>query len=154
MAGGGIFAKRLQQAKKQAESMKGKTLEVGFFSGSTYPDGTKVAEVAYWNEFGIPENNQPPRPFFRNAISEHKADWVEKIKSLFQQGATLDQVMTVLGSEIVVDIKNSIRDLKEPPLADSTVKSKKAKKSQHPDDPLLDTEVMWNAVQWVINNGD
>ncbi|RKS87328.1 hypothetical protein DES39_0548 [Orbus hercynius] len=152
MAGGGILEAKLKAYKKQAEQLKGKSLEVGFFEGSTYPDGTKVAEVAYWNEFGVPENNQPPRPFFRQAIAENKNDWVAKVRLLLEQGATIDQVLTILGQDIVVDIKASIAAFQDPPLSEATKAAKRAKKSLHPDKPLLDTEVMYQAVQWVINN--
>ena len=43
-------------------------LRVGFLEGATYPDGTPVALVAWWNEFGT-EDEFPPRPSFRNMIA-------------------------------------------------------------------------------------
>lgn len=46
-----------------AERLNATEVRVGFINGETYPDGTSVAEVAYKNEYGVPENNQPPRPF-------------------------------------------------------------------------------------------
>lgn len=154
MADGGIFEKRLRAYKKQAESARNKTLEVGFFEGSTYPDGTSVAEVAYWNEFGVPSNKQPPRPFFRQAIEVNKGNWVSKIRELAQNGATIDQIMSIIGQDIVIDIQSSIRDFTDPPLKASTIAIKRRKKSKHPDKPLMDEEIMYKAVQWVINNGD
>lgn len=33
-------------------ALKGKSVEAGWFESATYPDGTPVAKVARWNEFG------------------------------------------------------------------------------------------------------
>lgn len=153
MAGGGILEAKLKAYKKQAEQLKDKSLEVGFFEGATYDEGgEKVAEVAYWNEFGVPENNQPPRPFFRQAIAENKDEWIAKVRLLLEQGATIDRILNTLGQDIVVDIKKSIVAFQDPPLSEATKAAKRSKGSLHPDKPLLDTEVMYQAVQWVINN--
>lgn len=62
-----------------ASQLDSKQLKVGFIDGATYPDGTPVAMVAATNEYGRPENNQPPRPFFRNAIAEHESEWTDAI---------------------------------------------------------------------------
>lgn len=35
---------------------KAKMLRVGFVDGATYPDGTNVAQVAFWNEYGAKVN--------------------------------------------------------------------------------------------------
>ena len=37
-------------------------VEVGFFSTATYPNGTPVAAVAAWNEFGTERGEQEPHP--------------------------------------------------------------------------------------------
>ena len=46
-----------------ARKMGGGEVAVGFMEGATYPDGTPVAAVAFWNEYGGP--GRQPRPFFR-----------------------------------------------------------------------------------------
>ena len=65
VTGGRKLAAFLRQAKAaQASSVKG--IDVGFFSTAKYPDGTPVAAVAAWNEFGTERNGQqhvPERPF-------------------------------------------------------------------------------------------
>lgn len=78
------IAEILQQRIKQAQKMKGMKLEVGFFETATYPDGAKVAEVAASNEFGVPSRNQPPRPFFRQAITNNKEDWIIGLKTMVE----------------------------------------------------------------------
>lgn len=157
MASGGIFEAKIKELKKRAKQTKGITLEVGFFEGATYPEidgGEKVAEVAYKNEFGVPENNQPPRPFFRNAINKNKDKWTGNLSKYLENDFTIEQAFETVGTEIVVDIKNSIRDFNDPPISETTQKIKKAKKSQHPDETLIDTETMYNAVTWSIKHGD
>ena len=52
-----------------AKRMGGGEVSVGFMEGATYPEGTPVAAVAFWNEYGVPSHNQPPRPFFRQMIA-------------------------------------------------------------------------------------
>lgn len=39
-------------AKIAANVQKSDGVKVGFIDGKTYPDGTPVAQVAYWNEYG------------------------------------------------------------------------------------------------------
>src|SRR5690348_14910432 len=51
----------------------GKVLRVGFLEGETYPDGTNVAQVAFWNEYGTVKS--PPRPFFRQMIAAKSPGW-------------------------------------------------------------------------------
>ncbi|XKM12665.1 hypothetical protein RCS94_06460 [Orbaceae bacterium ac157xtp] len=157
MGNGGILEARLRAYKKQAQSAKGKKLEVGIFENSTYPEKgktLKVAQVAFWNEFGVPENNQPPRPFFRSTISNKKNDWADKVAKWLKGGMTIEQIMAQLGQDITVDIKETIATLTEPPLSNATVAAKKKKKSLHPTKPLMDTEVMYNAINWNITDGD
>ena len=65
--------------KKAITKFMGKEkLEIGFFETARYPNGTFVAQVAYFNEFGT--LNIPMRPFFRNAINRYI---VVKYVSLF-----------------------------------------------------------------------
>ena len=44
--------KIMQALEDIAKSMGGGEVSVGFMAGSTYPDGTPTAAVAFWNEFG------------------------------------------------------------------------------------------------------
>ena len=67
-------------------------LNVGFFEGATYPhsngssagnpypDGTPVAAVAAFNEFGT--DRIPPRPFMRQTIAKNQAAWGEHDDSI------------------------------------------------------------------------
>ena len=52
-------------------------VKVRYLEDATYPDGTSVAQVAFWQEFGTPGAMFPipPRPTFRIMIRKHSKEW-------------------------------------------------------------------------------
>ena len=60
--------KKLQRLLREAGKGGVSGVKVGFFSTAKYEDGTPVAAVAAWNEFGT--KTIPERPFFRRALAE------------------------------------------------------------------------------------
>ncbi|EOV0997656.1 hypothetical protein ACOGYE_001941 [Edwardsiella piscicida] len=127
-------------------------LKVGFIDGATYPDGTPVALVAATNEYGKPENNQPPRPFFRNAISEHESEWSEKIADGIKAGTPVDQVLDSVGEVIAADVFTSIKNLMDPPLSPATIHHRRTRKVRRNDStkPLIDTKDMIRDVHYEV----
>jgi hypothetical protein len=117
------------------------TLRVGFLENSTYPDGTSVPMVAAINEFGAPSRGQPPRPFFRNMIAEHQNEWPRAIEAnLISTRFDVERTLELVGEGIASQLRQSIVDLVDPPLAASTIRAKGF------DKPLIDTSVMLNSV--------
>lgn len=133
-----------------AYQLDSKQLKVGFIDGATYPDGTPVAMVAATNEYGRPENNQPPRPFFRNAIAEHESEWTDAIARGIRAGYPVDQVLEVVGAQIQGDVQESIAQLMTPPLAASTIAARKSK-GNNSTKPLVDTKVMIGDVNYEVS---
>lgn len=129
---------------KAASSFENLQLKVGFLEGSTYDGVIPVPMVAATNEFGNPANNQPPRPFFRNAISNHEAEWQEAAARFIENGDETRDVLSLLGEVIVDDIKESIRTLDAPPLSPVTIARKGF------DKPLIDTSNMLNSVSYEV----
>lgn len=129
-----------------SSELTSKQLKVGFLEGSTYPDGTPVPMVAAVNEFGNPANNQPPRPFFRNAISAHEKEWQDAAEKLAKGDADTADVLSTLGEVIANDIRESIRKLDAPPLSPVTVARKGFSK------PLLDTSNMLNSISYEVGD--
>ena len=129
---------------KAASSFENLQLKVGLLEGATYPDGTPVPMVAATNEFGNPANNQPPRPFFRNAIANHESEWQEATAKLIENGGEVRDALSLLGEIIVDDIKESIRTLDSPPLSPVTIARKGF------DKPLIDTSNMLNSVSYEV----
>ena len=123
-----------------AEGVKG--YKVGWPAEAKYPDGTPVVKVALWNEFGVPENGLPERPFFRNANIIFSRMAPRIIKSAADGG-----VLTESGNERVAQahvsvVQSSIRELRDPENAEST----KAQKGS--SNPLIDTGLMRRTVTY------
>lgn len=100
-------------------------VRIGFLENSTYPDGQQVAYIAALNEFGVPKNNQPPRPFFRRMIAAKKDEWgpalgIQLVKQDYDAAKALD----VIGSGIAGQLRQSIVDLVDPALSPVTIKLK------------------------------
>ena len=112
-------------------------VEVGFAEGQTYPDGTSLPLVAALNEFGRPGVGQPPRPFMRNTVTKHSAEWGPAVATVlkatnYDAHKTLEQIGQAIQGQVV----GSINDFTDPPLAPSTIKNKGFAK------PLVDSGYM------------
>jgi hypothetical protein len=135
--------------KLAANLMRGREVKIGFFEGGGvmgggYPGGMTATQVAILNEFGT--GTQPPRPFFRNMITEKSPEWPallrrQLIKNEFDVELTLNQ----LGAHIAGQVQEAIRNYDAgPPLAESTIRKKGS------DKQLMETGTMWGAVTWVV----
>ena len=125
-----------------ASRMRG-AVEVGFLEDEVYPDGTPVAAVAYWNEFGT--STIPSRPFFRTMIAKESPSWPAKVASLAKStGYDSSKVLALMGNEIADALKESINEWTEPPNAESTIKRKGFNK------PLTDTSKMREAPSYRV----
>lgn len=128
-----------------AKRMGGGEVSVGFMEGATYPEGTPVAAVAFWNEYGVPSHNQPPRPFFRQMIAAESPTWPGKMAKLAKAtDYDGDRVLALMGEDIKGALQKSINDLQAPTLAPSTVEAKGFGK------PLIDTSHMLNSVSYEV----
>lgn len=142
----------MKKLEEIAQRMGGGSVSVGFLEGATYPDGTSVPAVAYWNEFGkmvqSQEGNyfQLPRPFFRQMIAKESPSWPKKMAKLAKAtGYDGPRVLALMGEDIKGGLQESINSLDSPPLADSTVAAKGFSK------PLIDTSHMINSVDYEVN---
>ena len=138
LSGGGGLKKALADIGKK---MGNGHVNVGFMAGSTYPDGTPVAAVAFWNEYGDPSKSRPPRPFFRRMIAKESPTWAPKIKRLAKANSFNGaQVLGLMGEDIKGALQQSINDFDSPALAQSTIDAKGFAK------PLIDSAHMLNSV--------
>lgn len=138
----------LEQVGKTLES---KQVKVGFVDGATYPEGESVAQVAADNEWGDPRKNRPPRPFFRNAISEKSTEWAATVGRGIRAGIDTSQVLEVVGAQIKGDVQESIATLMEPALAPLTIELRQERGNQSTK-PLVDTKVMIGDVNYEVGN--
>lgn len=118
-------------------------LHVGFLESETYPDGTPVAQVAYWNEFGT--EHIPPRPFFRHLIETNKSGWSLAFGNLMKSNNyDVNRVFALMGEGMKDQLTRAIIDFSDPNNAPATVDKKGF------DNPLIDTGVMQKATGYEI----
>lgn len=122
--------------RKLSESVSNaSTLRVGFLEGATEADGTPVASVAFWNEFGT--SKIPPRPFFRNMIAAESPHWGDDTgKALKHYDFDAASALDAMGQKIAGELAQSIIDTNTPPLSPTTIKRKGFDKA------LVDTGTM------------
>jgi hypothetical protein len=131
------IADSVAKALKEIAERNLASVEVGFLEEATYPDGTPVAAVAYWNEYG---SSGPPRPFFRQMIEKEKATWGPKLAAAYKHtDGDGEKALRIVGDNIQGALIQSINDLTSPPLAPSTIAAKGF------DKPLIDTSHMVNS---------
>lgn len=135
--------KNIKIDKRKITKFMGKEkLEIGFFETARYPNGTFVAQVARYNEFGT--LNIPMRPFFRNAINKNIKKWYATLQNAINQNTTPSKALSIVGEVARADIIQSITDLRTPPNAESTIKQKKS------TNPLIDTGLMRRSVTYKV----
>jgi len=116
-------------------------VHVGFLEGSRYSDGTSLPMVAAINEFGAPSRGQPPRPFMRNTVAKHKAEWPKAAAALLKANDyDIAKTLALVGEGIKGQMQQEITDFKDPPNAPSTIARKGFNK------PLIDTGFMRNTI--------
>lgn len=103
-------------ARKLAESGKYTEVRVGFLEDAKYPDGTPVAQVAAWNNFGAPGAGIPPRPFFTRMVQERGGEWGEAFaEALKEAGGDTDKALGLMGVKIAGQLRDAIEELRDPP---------------------------------------
>lgn len=120
------------------------SLSVGFLEGGIYTDGTSVAEVAMFQEYGT--RTIPPRPFMRKTIATHGEEWAGNAAQLLRENnLDLSIVAPLMGELIKGQIQQSIVEFTEPPNAPSTIRKKGFNK------PLIDTGHMLRSVDYNVD---
>lgn len=125
-------------------------VRVGFFEGIRYDEKRSVAQVAKWNEYGVPKNigsKIPARPFMRPAVFEKKQEYEALLRSEYKK-AIKDKKNTMVvlrkfGEMVVEAIKDQIRNGNYAPNAPATIKAKGGRSK-----PLIDTKLMLNSVDY------
>lgn len=139
LSGGEKLEKYLNELSKKVS--KAASLNVGFMEDKIYPDGTQVAAVAAFNEYGVPSHNQPPRPFFRRMIAKNNKAWGPMLgKLLKKNNYDLVPSLDLLGEKIGGQLEESITEFTDPPLAQSTIDAKGF------PTPLQHTELMKRSI--------
>lgn len=125
------------------ELKNGFTIKIGVASGSTYPDGQSVADVAYWDEYGT--ENIPARPTISLVPFKYGDEWRGQLESILKSsGWKVEQSLEAFANMIVGQVKMEINNLVDPPLSPYTIKKKGS------DKPLIDTGLLLNSYAYQI----
>lgn len=90
----------------------------------------------------------PPRPFFRKMVWAQSPGWgALASRALIDSDYNVDEAMAKVGEIIKGQLQNSIRQLTDPPLKQSTIEQKGS------DKPLIETGHMLNTVDYEVING-
>ena len=121
-----------------------KSVDVGVFASAKYPDGTPVAAVAAWNEFGTA--TIPERPAIRVANKKNDDNLIALIKRSVDSKTMVitKRIGGLIGANHQGAIQQSIVKLRTPPNAEIT---KRAKKSSN---PLIDTGFYKNSITYKV----
>lgn len=112
----------LDQALNRLVSSKAQHVKVGVLDGSKYPDGTGVASVAFWNEYGT--KTAPARPFFRDTIKNEKSNWSALAVKSIRAGYTVEHMLNLVGMQMISDVQYTIMTFSSPPNSAYTVAKK------------------------------
>jgi hypothetical protein len=120
-----VDLKNIQSLKDKLVNLASAELEVGWFEGTQYNDGTPVAGVAAVQEFGSASRAIPPRPFFRPTITEQQGKWAKKTGAILgryiEGSLTPEQSLNVIGSMFVGDVQDKISTINSPKLSPITI---------------------------------
>lgn len=151
--GGNKLAGFLNQMANRINS--GKFVKSGFLKTATYADGKPVAMIAAIQNYGAPGVGIPPRPFFSNMIKDKSSGWgVAVAKNLKAANYDADKALDRVGEGIDGQLRQSIKDTNDPPLAPSTLRKRGyTGKAFDPKDastfgakPLVDSGIMLGSV--------
>ena len=132
--------------RKKLNEMHNKKVSVGYFSNSTYSDGTPVAYIASIMEFG--EMHTPARPTIRPSLEKNKAKYYDLINKAIVNslnGSDFKTGLMIVGKMGAEDIQAEIRNLQNPPLSIKTILKKGHSK------PLMDTKIMFQSVNFKVD---
>lgn len=135
----------LASALKKYSEMNA-SVRVGVLENATYPDGTPVAMVAFWNEYGT--KTSPVRAFFRTTVSDQKKNWVLSVQNLMKMHDDPKKVMGLIGEHMRGQIVQSINTWTDPPNAPYTVAMKGFQK------PLVDTGQLMRSISFEVNGDE
>lgn len=127
-----------ENIKKDLRKGNDLELNIGFFPGAVYQDGTQVAYVAMLNEEGhingpgavFPGAITPARPFmrvgFKSVIQSKKYEKIFKdsIERILEGKSTFNSEYKIIGAVATKDLKDVIDDWMSPPNAPITVEIK------------------------------
>lgn len=125
----------LKNIKRACKKGNVRHIRFGWIDEKKYPsghknEGTYIASVAYWQEFGtMGENGEHihPRPYFRQLVNKVKFGYNEEIKKYFQSlctGLVANSTLISLATEITKDYNEVVLSQSNKKLSPITIRIK------------------------------
>lgn len=130
---------------RELQKMTEMEVRVGFQGDEKYEDGTTIAEVAAYNEFG--SSDTPERPFMRQSFENHESELqaaCDAANRLVSSGGSADQALQQIGVVAKGLVQEEIVNGGFAPNAESTIRKKGS------EQPLIDTGTMRQSVNFVV----
>ena len=134
--------KRFMDALQKLEDLE---VAVGFQGDEAYEDGTSIAQVAAYSEFGT--SDIPERPFMRQSFENHQPElqaMCEEALATVANGGSPEDALNKIGVLARGLIQEEIVNGGFAPNAPSTIKKKGSSQ------PLIDTGTMRQSVNYRI----
>lgn len=110
----------------ELEWLGNRDIYVGYIKGEhSYPDGTDVADVAIYNEFGT--SRIPARPFLEQTFRKHKDEYIqsaEEVYGAFVKRKDFKSELKKFGEKCKQDVRDEIDEGDFTPNAPSTIARK------------------------------
>jgi len=147
--------KQWDTLKKQIKDLKKNPYTaIGVLGEESGGSDFGLVEYATANEFGTTKNggHVPERSFIRSTVDENERKLFKfmenmKVKILLNR-IKANKALSLAGVMIQGLIQKKITDLKSPPNAPSTIKSKGS------NNPLIDTGRMRQSIKWQLRKGN
>ena len=137
--------------KKALLSLRKKEIKVGIHEGAgkNAKTGTLIVDYATANEYGT--SRIPERSFMRSTVDEKQQEWnkaLDRIVGSITEGdiSNIEQKISLVGKQIVNDIKEKIDSNVPPPLSEATKKRKGSSRT------LIDTGIMRASITYKVEN--
>ena len=127
-------------------------IEVGIFKSARYQDGTPVAMVGAIHNSGAPNANIPPRPWLTNALPKIQKAVRQLVRDhVDPRNPELPKAVANLIGRVAQSIlQESITELSQPPLAESTKIMKRAAGKKEPFNVLIDTGYLRQSITFEV----
>lgn len=141
---------------EKIQGLHGSCVDIGFLSSAgVHPEsGMNMASHAAELVFGDPNINLPSRDFMTTVFQAFKPEVLAATRAAAELViATRTQVATamrMLGGQYVLFMKNRITTGAWEPLTPKTIEAKLARGSSHAYDILIDTEAMYDAIDFEV----
>lgn len=142
--------KGFRDIKKALLSLRKKEIKVGIHAdgGKNEKTGTLIVNYALANEYGT--SKIPERSFMRSTYDEKQQEWnktLDKIvNSVIEGDVDIAKKISLVGEQVVNDIKEKIDSNIPPVLSEATIKRKGSSRT------LIDTGIMRASITYKIEN--